>query len=652
MKTGTNSEHLWQVVSLLAAAVILPTVCLLWFMTEAVKNEQLATRQKLINHYSAKADSLADFAETHWDNYAQSVLTIAQFVNEHSAPVIDSDKSSLCAGLLIFDENNEFVYPAFDLLPQAEGQPFKAAWRMEFVEKQYDKAGEEYMRIAEPNAPAAIKQTALLGQARCLEKAGRPAEAKELYSQLAQPAAETNPIIAAQARLRLAEIYLETSAPELAEYCRQIVQNNFTDLKIPAATRVYLLESLLALISKAGLDESLLPAIEKTQRLVVFEKLSLLAAEKFAGNPATDGVYPIIEGFYGYAVHKDGWAAIGLVAGKRIAEKFTAVAELDDDLVFYRIYDPAGEIVAGQQKMYLGREVSFGQPFLSRPLANSFPGWKLEIFFRYGVFESAAKRQKIIYLWTAALVIGLMTLISIFSASAILRQARLNRLKNDFIATVTHELKTPLSSMRLLVDTLLDGSFADQKRCREYLELISGENHRLSRLIDSFLTFSRMERNKQAFDIVKTNPAEIAKAAAEAMQTKFNEKNCKFTASIDDNLPVIMADKDAMITALVNLLDNAYKYSYDDKQIELKVFAQDDMICFMVKDNGIGMTGRQVKKIFDKFYQADTSLTRRTEGAGLGLSIVKFIVDAHKGKIDVESQPGKGSEFVIRLNTA
>ena len=132
---------------------------------------------------------------------------------------------------------------------------------------------------------------------------------------------------------------------------------------------------------------------------------------------------------------------------------------------------------------------------------------------------------------------------------------------------------------------------------------------------------------------------------------KFNGKNCEFTVSIDDNLPPIMADKDAIITVLVNLLDNAYKYSYDDKHIKLRVFAAENGVCFSVKDSGIGMTPRQSKKIFNRFYQADSSLARRAEGTGLGLAIVKFIVDAHKGRITVESKTETGSTFTVKLPT-
>ena len=110
-----------------------------------------------------------------------------------------------------------------------------------------------------------------------------------------------------------------------------------------------------------------------------------------------------------------------------------------------------------------------------------------------------------------------------------------------------------------------------------------------------------------------------------------------------------MADHDAIVTVLVNLLDNAYKYSYDEKHIDLRVYSEADSVCFSVSDNGIGMSQRAVKKIFKRFYQVDRSLSRRSEGCGLGLSIAKFIVDAHEGSMSVESIPGKGSTFTVKL---
>ena len=149
--------------------------------------------------------------------------------------------------------------------------------------------------------------------------------------------------------------------------------------------------------------------------------------------------------------------------------------------------------------------------------------------------------------------------------------------------------------------------------------------------------------------MARTSPAAIARDAAGAVKTKFSKGRCSFEVNIQDDLPDVTADRDAMVTVIVNLLDNAYKYSYDDKQIELSVISEDGSVCFRVSDNGIGISRRSVKKIFNRFYQVDRSLARSAEGCGLGLSIAKFIVDAHKGSITVSSKPGEGSIFTVRL---
>jgi signal transduction histidine kinase len=254
-----------------------------------------------------------------------------------------------------------------------------------------------------------------------------------------------------------------------------------------------------------------------------------------------------------------------------------------------------------------------------------------------------------VYIWAGFLAIAVMVTAGLLAVRVVGKQIKTNKLKNDFIATVSHELKTPLASMRVLVDTLLEGSYRNQQQVTEYLELVSKENERLTGLIDNFLTFSRMERNKQAFAMARTSPAAIARDAAEAVKTKFSKGKCSFEMNIHDDLPNVTADRDAMVTVLVNLLDNAYKYSYDDKQIELSVFSEDGSVCFSVSDNGTGISRRSVKKIFKRFYQVDRSLARNAEGCGLGLSIAKFIVDAHKGSITVSSKPGEGSIFTVKL---
>ena len=224
---------------------------------------------------------------------------------------------------------------------------------------------------------------------------------------------------------------------------------------------------------------------------------------------------------------------------------------------------------------------------------------------------------------------------------------RLTRLRNDLVATVSHELKTPLSSIRLLVDTLLDDEEFDPQKVREYLVLMSKENNRLSRLIDSFLTFSRMERNKNAFEFSKVQVSEVIYAAVEVVADRFESNNCQLEVSIEDGLPAIRADEDAIVTVVLNLLDNAYKYSPKEKHIELRAFTQNEAVCIEIKEIGIGISKTALKKVFKRFYQVDYRVSRATGGVGLGLSIVQYILDAHNATVDVQSTLDHGSTFTI-----
>jgi signal transduction histidine kinase len=229
---------------------------------------------------------------------------------------------------------------------------------------------------------------------------------------------------------------------------------------------------------------------------------------------------------------------------------------------------------------------------------------------------------------------------------------RLTRLKNDLLATVSHELKTPLASMRLLVDTLLETGIHDSQRVREYLQLIAKENVRLSRLVDNFLTFSRMEQNRQSFERKQVPPGTVVEAAAASVADRFRASGCRFEVQNTPDLPALSADHDALVTVLLNLLDNAYKYSDEDKHIVLRSYLENGNVCFAVQDNGIGLSSRVAGRIFERFYQVDQTLTRPGSGCGLGLSIVKFIVSAHGGSVDVDSRPGEGSTFTVRFPVA
>ena len=178
--------------------------------------------------------------------------------------------------------------------------------------------------------------------------------------------------------------------------------------------------------------------------------------------------------------------------------------------------------------------------------------------------------------------------------------------------------------------------------------MIAKENTRLSRLIDNFLTFSRMERGKHRFDFQPTDGAAIVDQAVAAIAERFDGVTNKLTTEIDRPLP-LEGDAGALVTVVVNLLDNAWKYSDEPKQIAVAAKRVGNRTAITVTDNGIGLSPRAARKVFDRFYQVDQHLSRSHDGCGLGLSIVKYIVEAHGGDVSVESRLSAGTTFAVSL---
>jgi signal transduction histidine kinase len=262
-------------------------------------------------------------------------------------------------------------------------------------------------------------------------------------------------------------------------------------------------------------------------------------------------------------------------------------------------------------------------------------------------FTSAAEHQTAVYFWTAVLVVASVSVLTFIAVRFLHRQTVLARLKNGLAATVSHELKTPLAGMRVLVDTLLDSDKLDEKKVREYLQLIAQENERLSRVIHNFLAFSRIEREDHAFKITPVEPGRIIEATVKAVRERFEGPGCQLEVQVEADLPLVNADPDAMVTALINLVDNAWKYSKDTKHVTLGARAEKGQVLFWVRDTGIGIAAHETRKIFRPFYQVDRRLSSAGGGCGLGLSIVDFIARAHHGRASVESEPNRGSTFMI-----
>ncbi|MBI9072186.1 MAG: HAMP domain-containing histidine kinase [Melioribacteraceae bacterium] len=250
-------------------------------------------------------------------------------------------------------------------------------------------------------------------------------------------------------------------------------------------------------------------------------------------------------------------------------------------------------------------------------------------------------------------IILVFTLIIIFIAAGfvfynIKKEMKLAQLKSDFVSNVSHELKTPLALISMFSETLEMDRIKSEEKKKEYYSIIHKETNRLSRIVSSILNFSKMEAGKRIYKVSENNLNEIIQLVIDTYEFHLTNKGfkCKFDKH---DLDSTMFDGEAISEAVINLIDNAIKYSLDKKEIVISTGQDKDYIYFQVEDFGIGISNDERTKIFDKFFRATSGNVHNTKGTGLGLSIVKNIVDSHSGKIELKSEVGKGSVFKISL---
>ena len=248
------------------------------------------------------------------------------------------------------------------------------------------------------------------------------------------------------------------------------------------------------------------------------------------------------------------------------------------------------------------------------------------------------------------LIIGLMDIILLLGAWLIFRNIRkqmeLSQLKSDFVSNVSHEIRTPLALISMYIETLEMGRVTNDEKIREYYSVIFNETTRLSGMVNRILSFSQIENNKRNYSFGETNINDILESVSTTFRFTLKNKGFSYTAEPENSLPGILADREAITDALMNLIDNAIKYSAENKVLLVRTGMDDSCVYIEVEDHGIGISEKNQKFIFDKFFRVtEKNLANRVKGSGLGLAIVKHIMDAHKGKIIVKSSPGSGSVF-------
>ena len=289
-----------------------------------------------------------------------------------------------------------------------------------------------------------------------------------------------------------------------------------------------------------------------------------------------------------------------------------------------------------------------GTPEVERNLEAVFPGLVLGIKLRGTTLAAIGQhffRSSFLTLAGLSLVLACGIALTYRNVS---KEMALARLKSDFVSNVSHELRTPLSLIRLYAETLEMGRLTSPEKYQEYYCIIRKESERLTALINNILDFSRIEAGRKEYDFRETDLRELVRNTLDSYRYQIEQHGFTYEEKIDE-VPPVRVDREAMARSLVNLVNNALKYSQDRKFIGVSLYRDNGSVKLEVVDHGIGIPHQEQSKIFEKFYRVGDPLVHNTKGSGLGLSLVRHIAQAHGGDVLVDSSPGQGSKFTITL---
>ncbi len=288
-------------------------------------------------------------------------------------------------------------------------------------------------------------------------------------------------------------------------------------------------------------------------------------------------------------------------------------------------------------------ESNFDRPFSSWKAKVGLKNTNLDDFARNSFLHSAGATVLVLLVLLCGIVLTIR---------ATDREARLAQAKSDFVANVSHELKTPLSLLSLFSEILELGRVKNEEKRIEYYRIIRHESRRLNKTIDNILDFSKIEAGRKTYNFAHSDMAEVIENVLSSYRYQIVNSGFDVQTNTQPDLPPVFIDRDAMAQAVSNLLDNAIKYSREVKQLSITTRTLGSDLSVEIADHGIGIPRAEQARIFEKFYRVGNGLVHDVKGSGLGLSLVKHIVEAHKGTISVESDVGKGSRFTILLPLA
>ena len=633
---------------------LLPSSCVLWFMVKAIENEALATSQRNKELAQARSDSL----KIRFHAWVKSNI---ETLNQYESKAINNILSASSifysithngeadAAIIALNETQNYPHKPAIQPPTLLNQDWLDAQSEEFLSKNYENALSIYRSIPDQTDLIDLHAQALYAAARVYRKMGKPNNALDLLiedlqqTKFKQTKSDTGHLLHLTALLTALDISIyEKTDEKYHDISDTLVKKllaaiDYDNNDIPSYQRLFI-QKRLSRIEDTGFQNKI------KRELFIANAYDLLKDEiknhesdsfnfshkkmsknnnLFFGDTAIDDIY-WLRSKSGKLLSIYTITTLNLIA-KDIADQLG----LSNDVKLI-------------QKEYIPQDVENISDF-----DFIIPNHYIVILKDDGQLSTTNIPHR--YTIVGIILIILIALIVSAVAAIIGANLKRNQLKNDLLTTVSHELKTPLASINLMVDTLSDDKNLTRFEVDEFLRLIKRENEKLTILVENFLSFTRFEKSDVEFYLYELSLNEIVNNALTYLEEKINREGFKINLhNTADNL-FVKADANMLSIAIVNIVDNALNYSEDKKIIDVKIFKDHDDACISVKDQGVGLSQADQKRIFQKFYRAEHRLSQRRRGTGLGLNLCQTIIEKHHGRISVESEIGKGSNFTIAL---
>jgi signal transduction histidine kinase len=648
--------------ALLLAATVVPVIILGWLGWRLLLEDQVLENRRIQARLESAAEGIAaaldrNLSEIEAQLSALTAATALQARTSASKLGNDAGEDALVvlidqAGVEAFPVGRLLYYPLLPALSKPDEKVFAAGEAMELQRNDPAGASAVFRELARSTDPG-IRAGALLRLARSLRKTGRPDEALAAYGELSALRTATIRGIPADLLARQARCSLLDEMARVPEMNRE-ARTLYSDLqngRWMLVRTVYRFHSDEArqrlkpdreLEAEQALEEGRLALAEGVETL--WDEWQRLRMGE--GDPSGRRGLRLGDHFVSLFWRSQPDRMTALVAGPRFV-----VSHALEQIRPLALRQGVKVILADAEGRNIGGPAQgpWSQQVVRRPAETRLP-WTLVVASLDPVADVAdiAARRRIL-LAAFAVMVAVILAGSYFLARAITRELEAARLKSDFVAAVSHEFRTPLASMSQIAELFADDRVPEEGQRRQYYGLLVSETRRLKRLVENLLDFARMEVGAKEYRLETLDAAAFVEDVVSEFQEEVAPRGYQIELSVEAPGMILRADGEALRRALWNLLDNAVKYSPDCHTVWVEAAREENQCRILVRDRGLGISAAEQKHIFKKFARSASSKAAGVEGTGIGLSMVDRIVRAHRGRIRVESEPGRGSTFAILL---